>query len=188
MSSLTKKVALLLRAERLLLRLRVRELFIVFLCLCSALCFLLIGLIIGHVASFMALKDKLGSLWAGGVLASFDLVLATALIVYALKEKTGSTEKQLALEAKELTLASLGDEFAELRAELSFWGAESKRWRSVISSLFGGVSVGWGWLQFITDLLKSESKAKESPQRGTKDDEQTGSASTSTPHSDSVDS
>ncbi len=178
-----KKLALIARAEKALLKLRLRQVLAAFVCLCVALCFFLMGLLTSHVAAFVAIEQKWGSIWAGGLITLFDLLVAVSLTLFALSRSAGGAEKKLALEARDLTIESVQDDISQISEEIKGFRAELAQLRGLVSRAFGALSWSFSLGQFLIDLLKADSKAK-----GPAKASEQGAAHPTSKHSDSEES
>lgn len=140
MSRISRNLAILLKAERLMARRRMavaatRAGLFGFAALVAAL-----GVIMLNVAAFFALRDGLGPAWAALAVAGANLALAVILALVAARASADSELEPVA-EMRDMALADLEAEADETIAEIRALAADMRRvTRDPLGTLLPGLT------------------------------------------------
>lgn len=153
MSDPVKKVQIALRAESALFKAQLRRTVRSVALLLGALVFALLALTVFNYASFVALEEELGGVYAGLIVGGADLLIAALLINAALSEPKTTEEEKLAAEVRDMSYAALGEDVERARRELTRFTADVHRIRSVFALLTGGITAP---LTFLIKALSGQ--------------------------------
>ncbi|MCK5360682.1 MAG: phage holin family protein [Gammaproteobacteria bacterium] len=122
-----------------------------------ALVFLLLGLAMATLASYLYLEPKLGAPLAALSVSMIDMVIGIIFILKARNAGPSENEEKLAKEIREMAYAELGSDIDKFKGELDSITSDVQRIRSGFSSFTSGAA---GSLGPIVSMLFKVAKGK----------------------------